>query len=185
MRMKIHLMIACIALLSMLACGGAGGLTGSNSGGSKLSINFVKAKDTTLEEKSSVLYHIDEERYLVISNADLSSFGKSSQTDGSVKADGQMRIRIRLYDKSAGDDTPIQPGEYSFDSQNPRMLTRIHFYYFADGKEQTEEFSTSGATGSVKINSVSGDTATGEIDIKGREGHFIKGSFKAKIVKES
>lgn len=188
MKKTIVLMALCLLAVFSIACGKLTGGTGDSATAGAapaagISINFKAQKDATLEEKSGALYQMFEERILVIANYDLGQFKKEVETNNSAKADGQMRLRIRLTDKGAGKDAEIRTGEYKFGSPD-KMVTNVTLYYFKDGKEQSEGFWGVNAEGSVKIDSVSGDTATGEIDLKGKNDQSLKGKFKAKIIKQ-
>ena len=105
-----------------------------------------------------------------------------------LTADGQMRLRFSVVgDENTDQNTPIKVGTYTTQAEKFMRLNNVDFVTFADGKEKSDYYSmmSSSATakGSLKINSVSADSVSGEIDVVDGE-RSVKGSFNAKLAKK-
>lgn len=191
------LVLICLAL-GLMACGG--GAPGSG-GGNKISMHYKKLSS---EEKVDKEFAIKSAfataswinvpgsttservtRYYIT----LSDFDYDPQTSSSKpKVEGQATVEIDFFaDKGAPVETPIKPGSYEFAELGAKpwnsygKINNIIAYTF-QGKN--DEYSLANkAKGTVKINSVTADAVTGELDLTQENGGTIKGSFTAKPFK--
>lgn len=192
---KYLLMIVLSLLLT--ACGGSGTI-GTSSGAGKLSMQFKPTTVSKLDMKkdfeakkglvSPLAINVDSKpiiRYMI----DLTDFDEANPSS-KPKADNQTLVTIALFGKS-GDtaDTPLRTGTFELAPQYAKVddkydrISNVYGNVFKDGK--TEEYSfTNGAKGTVKINSVSGDTVSGEVDLTQENGGSIKGNFTAQMKKK-
>lgn len=189
---KYLIMIA----LFLTACGGAG--TGTSSTGlGKISAQY-KTNYTNIEVKRDLEIkkgvvtpqQIDLDktpivRYII----DLTDFEYDANSSEKPKDDKQTLITIELFGDSGGTkDTPLRTGTFEISSPGAKVgdkfgkINNVMATIFKDGKTDGYSF-TFNAKGNVKINSVSGDTVTGEVDLTQENGGKIKGNFTAKMKK--
>lgn len=118
---------------------------------------------------------------------DLTDFDYDPQTSSfKPKADNQMSVEIDFFaEKGALEGAAIKPGTYQLANRSERpwnsygKINNVVAYTFQNGK--TDEYSLAyNAKGTLKINSVSADAVTGEIDLTQENGGSIKGTFTAK-----
>jgi len=193
--MKKILLVLCVGLL-IAACGGTGG---PSSGLGKLSMQFKPNTISKLDMQKDLAVkkgmitplslNVDSKpiiRYMI----DLTDFEYDGISAPKPKDDSQMMITISLFGKS-GDtaETPLRTGTFELYPQFANVdqkydrISNVTAAVFKDGK--TEEYSFAGnAKGTVKINSVSGDTVTGEVDLTQDNGGSIKGNFTAQMKKK-
>lgn len=195
--MKKILLILCAGFL-FAACGGSGTI-GTSSGLGKLSMQMKPNTISKLDMKkdfapikgvvSPLSINVDSKpiiRYMI----DLTDFEYEPNASWKPKDEKQMLVSISIFGKS-GDtaETPLRTGtfelspQYSKVDENYDRISNVTATVFKDGK--TEEYSfASSAKGTVKINSVSGDTVTGEVDLTQENGGSIKGNFTAQMKKK-
>ncbi len=193
--MKKRLLIIVLGLL-VAACGGGGGTGGSGAG--KFSMQFKPTTISKLDMKkdfeakkglvSPLSLNVDSKpiiRYMI----DLTDFDEANPSS-KPKDDKQTLVTISLFGKS-GDtaETPLRTGTFELYPQYAKVdekydrVSNVTATVFKDGK--TEEYSfTNGGKGTVKINSVSGDTVSGEVDLTQENGGSIKGNFTAQMKKK-
>lgn len=195
--MKKYLLIIVLSFL-LAACGGTTGTPGTSSGAGKLSIQFKPTTISKLDMKkdfeakkglvSPLAINVDAKpiiRYMI----DLTDFDEANPSS-KPKADNQMLVTIALFGKS-GDtaETPLRTGTFELAPQYAKVdekydrISNVYGNVFKDGKNEEYSFTT-GGKGTVKINSVSGDTVSGEIDITQENGGSIKGNFTAQMKKK-
>jgi hypothetical protein len=195
--MKKILLILCAGFL-LAACGGSG-TTGSGSSAGKLSMQMKPNTISKLDMKkdfaptkgviSPLSINVDSKpiiRYMI----DLTDFEYDANSSANPKDDKQTLVTIALFGKS-GDTaaTPLRTGTFELlppyakvDEKYDRV-SNVTATVFKDGK--TEEYSfIAYAKGTVKINSVTGDTVTGEVDLTQENGGSIKGNFTAQMKKK-
>ena len=195
--MRKHLFIIALGL-ALAACSGSG-TTGSGSSAGKLSMQMKPTTISKLDMKkdfvaikgivSPLSLNVDSKpiiRYMI----DLTDFEYEANASSKPKDDKQMLVTIALFGKS-GDtaETPLRTGSFELAPQYAKVdekydrISNVYGTVFKDGK--TEEYSfTTGGKGTVKINSVSGDTVSGEIDMTQENGGSIKGNFTAQMKKK-
>lgn len=181
------------------ACGGGSVTTGSGSGLGKLSMQFKPNTMSKLDMQKDLVVkkgmitplslNVDSKpiiRYMI----DLTDFEYDANSSSNPKDEKQTLVTISLFGKS-GDtaDTPLRTGTFELYPQYAKVdqkydrISNVTAAVFKDGK--TEEYSfTANAKGTIKINSVSGDTVTGEVYLTQENGGSIKGNFTAQIRKK-
>lgn len=196
--MRKHLLIVTFLSLLLAACGGSG-LPGSGPSAGKISMQMKPNTVSKLDMKrdfeakkgvvSPLAIKVDSKpiiRYMI----DLTDFEYEPNASAKPKDDKQTLVTIALFGKS-GDtaETPLRTGTFELTPQYAKVdekydrISNVYGTVFKDGK--TEEYSfTTGAKGTVKINSVSGDTVTGEVDLTQENGGSIKGNFTAQMKKK-
>jgi len=183
---KIYLLMLCAAVLA-IACG---------AGGTKLQIK-VDGKDSTLDGKSSGTYTSTKtftmnkdgqatvtkaaSHYIALANYDLDTSSGMISLDKPLTGAEQIRVTFQLVGEEGTDDkAAIKTGTYTTKAEKYNKVDTVGVMVFADGKEKKNWFNIDKAEGEVKINSVSGETVSGEIDLT--EGDkSLKGNFTAKI----
>lgn len=203
---KLLLMVT--ASLFISGCGGGAGSnsassssatssSASNAGANKIEIK-IKDKTYTLEQKSAYLYSDDmtinmpdknvktADHGIIVANYDLDMSLGPFMAAKKMTAPGNIRIGIKLQDKAdTNKDAPPSAGEYASKYPDEFMkFFNVFIYTYADGKDEENKIlgGYDNVKGGVKINSVNGDTVTGEIDIANQD-NSVKGSFTAKIWK--
>lgn len=190
-----NILLFVITALFLTACGGAG--TGSTGLG-KISAqyktnytNFEVKRDLEIKKGVVTPQQIDLDktpivRYII----DLTDFEYDANSSEKPKDDKQTLITIELFGDSGGTrDTPLRTGTFEISSPGSKVgdkfgkINNVMATIFKDGKTDIYSF-TFNAKGNVKINSVSGDSVTGEVDLTQENGGKIKGNFTAKIVKK-
>jgi len=184
---KIYLIILCAVSIFAIACG---------AGESKLQLK-IGGKDSTLEVKSSGTYTSTKtfsttkdgqttstkavSHYFALGNYELDTSSGMISLDKPVSADSQIRVAFQIVGEESTDDkAPIKTGTYSPKNEKFNDVDSMRVMIFENGKETKNMFNMDKAEGEIKINSVSGETVSGEINIT--EGDkSVKGSFTAKI----
>ena len=194
----------CVLILATLvaSCGGAssGGGTGSSADpiASKLDVK-VGGKDSTLNVKTGAVYYGN-----VISTApgrpDIQTFAHTiylanyemettspAWTRKVPSAPDQMRVDIQLTgEEGTKTDSPFKVGTYSAKAGKFNSMRFAQVHAFADGKPTQTRFETlfsnSKVDGDVKINAVTAETVSGEVNLTDG-GNSIKGSFTARLPK--
>lgn len=131
-------------------------------------------------------------RWITLRNYEFDA-AKTSPNGDKLTTPEQVKIFLSLHDDQGTDvDTPLKTTSFkgAKSSGGPMNLELVNVYIFRDGKEELIQLYPSqakdAASCEVKINSVNGDTITGEINaagqVNGKE-FSIKGPFTAKIYK--
>lgn len=195
--MKKRLLIVVLGLLLAACGGGTGGSGGSGVG--KFSMQFKPTTISKLDMKkdfeatkgliSPLSLNVDSKpiiRYMI----DLTDFEYEPNASSKPKDDKQTLVTISLFGKS-GDtaETPLRTGTFELHPQFAKVddkydrVSNVTATVFKDGKAEEYSFTT-GGKGTVKINSVSGDTVSGEVDLTQENGGSIKGNFTAQMKKK-
>lgn len=191
--MKKYLIL--IALF-LTACGGAA-KTGS-SGLGKLSMEFKTLNTKTdvkkdFEVKKGIItplpITLDSTpivRYII----DLTDFEFESNGSPRPANDTQTAIEISLFgDSGETADKPLKVKTFELSSSGAKVgdkfgkVSNVIVKIFKDGKLE-ETSLTYNAKGTVKINSVDGETVKGEVDLIQDNGGKIKGDFTAQMKKK-
>ena len=194
--MKKYLLIVTLSFL-LGACSDSG--TGKSAGLGKLSMQFKPNTISKLDMKrdfevkkgliSPLALNVDSKpivRYMI----DLTDFEYDANSSYKPKDEKQMLVTVSLFGKS-GDtaETPLRTGTFELSPQYAKVdqkydrISNLTATVFKDGK--TEDYSfTTGGKGTVKINSVSGDTVSGEVELTQENGGSIKGNFTAQMKKK-
>ncbi len=196
--MKNLWIILCASFI-LTACGGTGTSSSPISSGlGKFSMDFKTMNSKTdvkkdFEVKKGVVtplaINLDSKpiiRYMI----DLTDFEYDANSSAKPNNEKQTWIEISLFGDSGGTvDTPLRTGTFELSDSGASVgdkfskVSNVKVAIFKDGK--TEETSLAyKAKGTVKINAVSGDTVTGEVDLTQENGGKIKGNFTAQMKKK-
>lgn len=184
--MRITILIFCLtASMLFIACGASSPKMDVTIGGKTASYAIKDGKMMKLQQGSGD--NAKAQYQIHLATFDLT---KTSDVSKPLTENGQAVISIEVYDKkgTTRDSTPT-PTEFpakSTDFANPSFGS-VFVSYFEDGKlisKTPADFSADNKDkdGSVKFTSVSGDTVTGEADLKITDKITLKGNFTAKIV---
>ncbi len=188
---KTRIALFIFAVISV-GCGGIGG------GGSKLEVN-IAGKSTPLDISSSgslastKTFSMTKDgqttstkansHYFAMANYELDTTAGMISMGKPLTADGHVRVTIQIIgDEGTDDKAPLKTGTYSTKAEKYNKLDYVNVAVYSEGKETKTSFNIDKAEGEVKINSVSDESVTGEINVT--EGDkSVKGSFTAKITK--
>jgi hypothetical protein len=198
MKTKIFWIVICASLL-LTACGGAG--TGTSSGPGKLTFKFKMmgndvTKELTVKQGSVFVNDIIPKTgssvrvmdyFINLANYD---FDSKKPSEAYPKKDGDILIVIQvLGDKDATEKTPIKAGNYPAsqvaDGENVfGKAWHMQVRYFEEGRIKESYIDASypkgPRKGSVKVNPISGDALSGEVDMSDDTGS-LKGTFTGKL----
>jgi hypothetical protein len=174
-----------------LALGGC-----SKSGGNTLHVKSPQTGDQELAIKSAFTFPVTKSftdinnkittavTYNVYAaNYELDSANFGMGLNKPLTADDQVRVMLNLVgDEGTKEDAPLKAGTYSAKAEKYMKVETVGTVTRKGGTETKNWLDRSSLTGEVKITSVSGDTASGEIDVTAGDSS-IKGSFSAKILK--
>lgn len=193
------LLIALFASLLLAACGGAG--TGTSSGPGKLTFTFKSmgkdvTKEFTVKQGSVFVNDIIPKSgssvrimdyFINLANYD---FDPKKASEAYPKKDGDILIAIQvLGDKDATEKTPLKAGDYqasqTADGENVfGKAWHMQVRYFEEGKIKESYidavYPKGTRKGSVKINPISGDVFSGDVDMSDDSGS-LKGTFTGKL----
>ena len=202
MKTRLCLLVVFCLALGLAACGGSKSGPGGASGPGTIAMHYTKLnsgekvdKEFAIKSAFATTSWINVPgsttsekvtRYYIT----LSDFDYDPQTSSSKpKVEGQATVEIDFFaDKGAPVETPIKTGSYEFANRGVMpwnsygKINNIIAYTFIGGKN--DEYSLAyNAKGTVKIDSVSADAVSGELDLTQDNGGTIKGSFTAKPFK--
>jgi hypothetical protein len=201
MKMKAFLIAICAGLL-LTACGGAGSGTGSGPG--KLTFKFKSmgndvTKEITVKQGTVFVNDIIPKSgssvkimdyFINLANYDLDP---QKQSEAYPKKDGDILVVIQvLGDKDATEKTPLKAGDYPAalpaDGENVfGKAWHMQIRYFEEGKIKETyidaTYPKGTRKGSVKVNPISGDAFSGEVDISDDFGS-LKGTFTGKLIQK-
>lgn len=191
------IILVLFASVFFAACGGVAG-TGSNGLG-KFTMDFK-----TLNTKTDVKKDFEVKKGLVTPLAitldskpivryiiDVTDFDfDNNSSSAKPKDDKQTAIEISLFGDS-GDtvESPLKVKTFELSAASAKVdekygkVSNIIVKVFKDGKVEETSLAYN-AKGTVKINSVSGDTVSGEVDITQDNGGKLKGNFTAQMRKK-
>jgi len=113
---------------------------------------------------------------------DLDAANFSQTMDKPLASDDQIRVTFSLVgDQGGNEKTPLKAGDYSAKADKFMKVETAGIVTRKDGKDDTFWLDRSALTGNVKVTSVSGDSASGEVDLSDGKS-AIKGPFTAKIL---
>jgi len=99
-----------------------------------------------------------------------------------MTSEDQMRVVFSLVgEEGTKDPTPLKAGTYSAKADKYMKVETVGIVTRKNGTEIKNLFDRSTLNGEVKVTSVSGDSANGDIDVTAGD-NTIKGSFTAKIL---
>lgn len=116
-------------------------------------------------------------------NYDLDPANPGMGLNKPLTSDDHVRVMFNLVgDEGTKEDAPLKAGTYSAKADKYMKVETVGTVTRKGGTESKNWFDRSSLNGQVKITSVSGDTASGEIDLTAGDS-IVKGSFTAKILK--
>jgi hypothetical protein len=179
---------AIIGACLILACNNGGGgnnlhVKSAAAGEKDLAIKTAFADpvtksftDTSNKITTAVVYNIHAANY----DLDGGRFGAS--LNNPMPADDSVRIMFSLVgEEGTKENSPLKTGTYSAKADKYMKVETVGIVTKKNGTEIKNWFDRSSLTGEVKITSVSGDSASGDIDVTAGD-NTIKGSFTAKIL---
>lgn len=132
--------------------------------------------DTNNKITTAVVYNMHAANY----DLDGGRFGAS--LNNSMPADDSIRVMFSLVgEEGTKENSPLKAGTYSAKADKYMKVETVGIVTKKNGTEIKNWFDRSTLNGEVKVTSVSGDSASGEIDVTAGD-NTIKGSFTAKIL---
>ena len=132
--------------------------------------------DTTGKMTTAVVYNIHAANY----ELDAGRFGAS--LNNPMPGDDSIRVMFSLVgEEGTKENSPLKAGTYSAKADKYMKVETVGIVTRKGGNEIKNWFDRSTLNGEVKLTSVSGDSASGEIDVTSGA-NAIKGSFTAKIL---
>ena len=125
---------------------------------------------------TAVVYNIHAANY----DLDAGRFGAS--LNNPMPADDSIRVMFSLVgEEGTKENSPLKTGTYSAKADKYMKVETVGIVTRKGGTDIKNWFDRSTLNGEVRITSVSGDSASGEIDVTAGQ-NAIKGSFTAKIL---
>lgn len=193
-RSRTFLLVPLLAFAFFVsACGGGGGAKSLDVGykgaaPKKLAVKsgFIYpgsiglSKNTEVKYASSYSFHLAD--YELDSSRGLISIGETPKTDGTL-------VSFSIIGKEGGNNkTPIEAGEYPIAKADggpfQYKVTRDFgsaITVFSGGKKDQAFLNQSKTSGKVTIESVSGETVSGNVELNDGQNSF-KGTFTAKMI---
>lgn len=132
--------------------------------------------DTTGKITTAVVYNIHAANY----DLDGGRFGAS--LNNPMPTDDSVRVMFSLVgEEGTKENSGLKPGTYSAKADKYMKVETVGVVTRKSGTEIKNWFDRSTLNGEVKVTSVSGDSASGDIDVTAGDS-IIKGSFTAKIL---
>jgi hypothetical protein len=132
--------------------------------------------DTSNKVTTAVVYNIHAANY----DLDGGRFGAS--LNNAMPADDSIRVMFSLVgEEGTKENAPLKTGTYSAKADKYMKVETVGIVTKKNGTEIKNWFDRSALNGEVKVTSVSGDTASGDIDVTAGDS-TVKGSFTAKIL---
>jgi hypothetical protein len=192
------LLIVIFASFLLTSCGGAG----IGTSAPKLDVK-VGARDSTLNIKSGAVYYSSmaftapgkaavktSVHTIYIANFEMDPTTGPAWMNTSLTAPDQMRVEFALTgEDGTTKDSPFKVGTYSAQAADVNGVRSAAVRTFADGKQTETRFKSlmslggKGASGEVKITSVTAETVSGEVNLS-EDDNSIKGTFTAKLPKK-
>jgi hypothetical protein len=168
---------------------------GKNGGGGNLLVKSPATGEKELPQKSGYAFAVNKTftdtagkitsaaSYRVYAaNYDLDAANFAMTMDKPLSADDQVRLVLSLVgDQGTNDKSPLKTGTYSARAEKFLKVEDVAVVSRKGGADNKVWLDRSALTGDAKVNSVSGDTITGEVDLTSGA-ISIKGPFTAKIL---
>ena len=117
-----------------------------------------------------------------VANYDLDAANFAMTMDKPLSADDQVRVVFSLVgDQGTNDKSPLKAGNYSAKADKFMKVEDVAVVSRKGSADNKVALDRSALTGDAKVDSVSGDTITGEVDVTSGA-ISIKGHFTAKIL---
>jgi len=132
--------------------------------------------DTTGKMTTAVVYNLN------VANYDLDGGRFGASLNNPMPGDESIRVMFSLVgEEGTKENSPLKAGTYSAKADKYMKVETVGIVTRKNGTEIKNWFDRSTLNGEVKLNSVSGDSASGDIDVTAGD-NSIKGSFTAKIL---
>jgi hypothetical protein len=132
--------------------------------------------DTSGKMTTAVVYNIHAANY------DLNGERFGASLNNAMPSDDSIRVMFSLVgEEGTKENSPLKAGTYSARADKYMKVEAVGIVTRKNGTEIKSWFDRSTLNGEVKITSVSGDGASGDIDVTAGD-NTIKGSFTAKIL---
>lgn len=132
--------------------------------------------DTTGKMTTAVVYNIH------VANYDLDGGRFGASLNNPVPTDESIRVMFSLVgEEGTKENSPLKAGTYSAKADKYMKVETVGIVTRKNSTEIKNWFDRSTLNGEVKVTSVSGDSASGDIDVTAGD-NTIKGSFTAKIL---
>lgn len=132
--------------------------------------------DTSNKITTAVVYNIH------VANYELNGERFGASLNNPMPSDDSLRVMFSLVgEEGTKENSPLKAGTYSAKADKYMKVETVGIVTRKGGTEIKNWFDRSTLNGEVKVNSVSGDTASGDIDVTAGD-NTIKGSFTAKIL---
>jgi hypothetical protein len=132
--------------------------------------------DTSGKITTAVVYNIHAANY----DLDGGRFGAS--LNNPMPAEDSIRVMFSLVgEEGTKENSPLKAGTYSAKADKYMKVETVGIVTRKNGSEIKNWFDRSTLNGEVKVTSVSGDLASGDIDVTAGD-NTIKGAFTAKIL---
>jgi hypothetical protein len=171
------------------------GCSSGNGGGNSLHVKSAATGEKDLAVKSAYAFAVTKSftdttgkvttapSYRVYAaNYDLDAANFAMTLDKPLTSDDRLRVVFSLVGEQGGNaKTPLKAGTYSAKADKFMKVEDVGIVSRKGGAENKVWLDRSTLTGEVKVNSVSGDTMSCDVDLSAGE-TSIKGSFTAKIL---
>jgi len=132
--------------------------------------------DTSGKITTAVVYNLH------VANYDLDSGRFGASLNNPMPADDSIRVMFSLVgEEGTRENSPLKAGTYSAKADKYMKVETVGIVTRKNGSEIKNWFDRSTLNGEVKVTSVSGDSANGDIDVTAGD-NIIKGSFTARIL---
>jgi hypothetical protein len=132
--------------------------------------------DTSGKVTTAVVYNVHAANY----DLDGGRFGAS--LNNPMPADDSIRVMFSLVgEEGTKENSPLKAGTYSAKADKYMKVETVGIVTRKNGTEIKNWFDRGALNGEVRVTSVSGDSASGDIDVTAGD-NAIKGSFTAKIL---
>ena len=132
--------------------------------------------DTSNNITTAVVYNIH------VANYDLDGGRFGASLNNPMPADDSIRVMFSLVgEEGTKENSPLKTGTYSAKADKYMKVEAVGIVTRKNGTEVKNWFDRSTLNGQVRVTSVSGDTASGDVDVMAGD-NTIKGSFTAKIL---
>lgn len=186
---KFHILLfSAAAILLFAGCSKSGGsntlhVKSAAAGEKDVAIKSVFADpvtktftDASGKMTTAVVYNIH------VANYELNGERFGASLNNPMPSDDSVRVLFSLVgDEGTKENSPLKAGTYSAKADKYLKIETVGIVTRKGGTEIKNWFDRSTLSGEVKVTSVSGDTATGDIDVTAGD-NTIKGSFTAKIL---
>lgn len=189
---SVSVTLAVLAMSTLLALGGCG----KSAGGNAIHIKSATTGEKDLAIKSGYAFPVTKtftdingkmttaSAYNVyLANYDLDAKNFAMTLDKPLTGDDQVRVVFSLIgDEGTNDQSAVKASTYSAKADKYDKAESVGVVARRSGAEAKSWLDRSMLTGDVKVDSVSGDEISGDVNLSSGD-TSIKGSFTAKILK--